>query len=214
MPSLLQNHTTILFQGDGVTDAGRSQINPNGLGFGYAAILADWIKYHYPERKINFINRGVAGDRIEDMAARWNKDCIQFSPNILTIMIGINHTRDRFLKGEPTPTAHFEKTYRLLLDSTIRNTRTRILLLSPFLLPIHVDHMVWRGDLYEKMDVIQKLASEYSLSYIPLHKIFSQLIENGDHEASYWSGDGIHPTYAGHLVIARELLKALGETIS
>lgn len=211
MTSLLRNHTTVLFQGDSVTDAGRTFSNPNGLGFGYAAIISEMMRYQHPEMKVNFINRGISGNRISDMADRWNEDCIQLAPDILTILIGINNTWRRFDSNEPTSAAQFEKTYRLILDSTIRNTRARIFLLSPFLLPINAERLSWREDLYEKIAVVEKMAREYGLTYIPLHKIFSSLVDQEDQLVSYWSGDGVHPTYAGHDIIAHELLKAFGE---
>ena len=44
------------------------------MGQDYAYILAAQIGYLSPERNLNFINRGDGGDRLPDLAARWQTD--------------------------------------------------------------------------------------------------------------------------------------------
>ena len=43
-----------------------------------------------PGRDITFINRGISGNRVRDLRARWQEDCIDLKPDILSILIGIN----------------------------------------------------------------------------------------------------------------------------
>ena len=63
----------------------------------------------YPRHK--FINRGVSGDRVRDLACRWNVDCISLQPDWLSILAGINDTLI-------TPITEFEEEYQTLLKRT------------------------------------------------------------------------------------------------
>jgi len=205
--SFLQHNQTVLFQGDSVTDAGRTFTNPNGLGFGYPAIISETFHYKYPNLHVSFINRGISGNRVRDLVERWDADCISLSPDIVTILVGINDTWRRFDSNDPTSAKRFEDEYRMILLNTLQSTKAKVILMSPFLLPINAERMTWREDVHEKIQVTENLANEFRLPYIPLHSIFDDLAENSNEPVSYWAGDGVHPTYAGHDIIANELLK-------
>ncbi len=65
---MLQPGARILFQGDSITDAGRSREDETQLGTGYVNFLAAWLSALYPERRLTF-NRGTGGNRVYDMEA-------------------------------------------------------------------------------------------------------------------------------------------------
>ena len=80
---------TILFQGDSITDAGRSYENDTSLGRGYATLVSARLAYDFPN-EYSFLNRGVAGNRIVALYARIKRDIINLKPDYLSILIGIN----------------------------------------------------------------------------------------------------------------------------
>ena len=85
----------ILFQGDSITDAGRDYSDYHELGQGYPKYAAELIRDRFDDPKngtIEFINLGISGHRTRDLRARWQKDCIDLQPDIVSIMIGINDT--------------------------------------------------------------------------------------------------------------------------
>ena len=87
------NKYTIVFQGDSVTDAGRdfNTKMPNTLlGNGYVALLAAQLLAQFPNKNIEVYNRGVGGNRVVDLYARWKIDALNLKPNLLSILIGIN----------------------------------------------------------------------------------------------------------------------------
>ncbi|MEI7027795.1 SGNH/GDSL hydrolase family protein [Paenibacillus sp. y28] len=49
---------------------------------------------------------------------------------------------------------------------------------------------------------IRELAAQYDAVFVPLQAAFNQACERA--EAVYWIWDGVHPTAAGHDLIARE----------
>ena len=88
MHPIFQTGDLVLFQGDSVTDCGRSRVNPADLGQGYAFIAASLFSARYPELGVSFLNRGVSGDRTSDMMLRWEQDCISLQPDWVSILIG------------------------------------------------------------------------------------------------------------------------------
>ena len=83
---------TILFQGDSITDGNRDRKeDPNHiLGHGYAFIIASKLGFELARNEPHFINRGVSGNRVSDLYARWDDDAISLKPDMISILIGVN----------------------------------------------------------------------------------------------------------------------------
>jgi acyl-CoA thioesterase I len=200
---------TVLFQGDSITDADRARFYPDDLGRGYALMAAGWFAAHEPERGAHFLNRGVAGDRVVDLLARWDDDCLALRPDLLSILVGINETWRTFDVGDPTPVDAFERSYHDLLSRTREALpATRLILMEPFALPVAPDREAWRADLDPKIQAVRRLAREFGALLIPLDGLFAQATAR--REATFWAEDGVHPTPAGHALIARAWLRAVG----
>ncbi len=207
MTPIIEDHATILFQGDSITDAGRSRENLADLGFGYPALIAAWFSALYPEKKVTFINRGISGNRAADLRARWKEDALDLKPTWISILIGINDTWRRYDSQDPTSASAFEENYRSILDSTRRSSRAHLILCEPFLLPEPADRATWREDLDPKIAVTRQLAREYQAIYVPLDGVFAAAAAL--REMPFWLPDGVHPTTAGHALIAQAWLKAV-----
>lgn len=195
----------VLFQGDSITDAGRGWDNPVGMGQGYAMMAAAFFQSRYAEAGVTFINRGVGGSRVKDLQARWQQDCLDLKPTIVSIMIGINDVWRRYDSNDPTPVEKFEEGYRDILMQIRRNLDAQIILLEPFVLPHPEDRKLWREDLDPKIQVVRTLAREYGTAFVPLDGIFAQACTRQVPE--YWAVDGVHPTAAGHALIAQAWLE-------
>lgn len=87
---LIKQGDTVLFQGDSITDAGRDRSNGADLGRGYALMAAGWFNALFPEVGAKFLNRGISGNRVKDLQARWQQDCVDLQPDWVSIYIGIN----------------------------------------------------------------------------------------------------------------------------
>ena len=66
---------TFLFQGDSITDAGRTgSRDPNSSkGMGYPLLVESKLRFDYPN-DYEFINRGISGNKITDIIARIKRD--------------------------------------------------------------------------------------------------------------------------------------------
>lgn len=207
---LLQSGQTVLFQGDSITDCGRAYDDSANLGGGYAMLAAGLFHASHAAMGVRFVNRGISGNRVIDLKARWQEDCIDLKPDWVSILIGINDVWRRYDSDDPTPVASFEDDYRAILRRTQDETRAGLILLEPFVLPTPPDRAAWREDLDPKIDAVRRLAREFGAVYVPLDGIFAAMACRAD--PAFWAADGVHPTAAGHALIALEWLKVVGAT--
>ncbi|HHT68719.1 MAG TPA: SGNH/GDSL hydrolase family protein [Firmicutes bacterium] len=202
----------VLFQGDSITDTHRDRV-ADTLGTGYAYIVASLFSSLYPEKKVHFVNRGISGNQIHDLEARWDEDCLDLKPDVLSIMIGINDCWRRYSRNLHTTTESFRDSYQRLLTRTRENLKdTKLILLDPFVVPALPGQEAWREDLDPKIQVVRDLAREFGAVYVPLDGLFGAACAR--REPAYWAPDGVHPSPAGHGLIARAWLDAAGVSLS
>lgn len=207
----IKQNDKILFIGDSITDAGRDRSNKTDLGQGYPLLVAAELQALLPQKKLTFYNRGISGNRLIDLKNRWEKDCLDINPDIVSILIGINDTSHQVTKSDKTDLKEiekFEENYRFLLKSLIQRTDARVVLMEPFVLPYPKSRMNWRRELDPRIQIVRKVARDYQTDLIPLDGIFNSAgISNG---YTYYTGDdGVHPTVAGHGLIKKAWLECL-----
>jgi acyl-CoA thioesterase I len=204
--SLLQRGTRVLFIGDSITDAGRDRSDPDDLGGGYPSLVAA-ICGSTPDLGATFVNRGISGNRVRDLRARWQADCLDLAADVVSIMIGINDTWRRYDSNDATSVDDFARDYDDILAET-RDRVSALVLVEPFLLPVTDEQQVWREDLDPKIAVVRDLADKYAATLVPLDSVMVRFARERNPAAL--AGDGVHPTPAGHALIARTWLAAVG----
>jgi lysophospholipase L1-like esterase len=192
----------LLFIGDSVTDCGCSrkteEFGPYGIG--YVRRLAELMPGH------TVINAGISGNRIRNLQARWEQDCLQHTPDVVTILIGVNDVWRQFDSNDPVDPEAFRAAYRQLLsDTRARLPQTRILLMEPFVLPIPEDRRTWRPYIDSLIQIVRDMAVAYTLPLVPLEGLlFASAATLG---LAAVAQDGVHPTPLGHEVIAQSWLQ-------
>lgn len=189
----------LLFQGDSVTDCGRNRGNPADTGNGYVSRIARELA----SPGVEILNRGVAGDRISDLEARWRTDCLDLQSDVVSILIGINNVWRHFDSGMEHDLEVFEIKYQHLIDS-VAPTSGRIILMEPFLIPSAPDKEPLRPLVDSTIRVIRTLARRNHLDLVPLDGLFAAACSR--HPARHWAEDGVHPSPAGHQLIANAWL--------
>ena len=161
----------------------------------------------YPDKNITFLNRGVSGNRVVDLNRRWEEDCLQLNPTWVSIYIGINDVWRRYDDNDRTSIEQFYEGYRQLIERTNEHTDAKLILVEPFCLPVPEDRKAWREDLDPKIQAIRELAREFHTLYVPLDGLFASVSTQID--PAHWAEDGVHPTPAGHALIAKAWLEAV-----
>jgi lysophospholipase L1-like esterase len=205
-------HAIVLFQGDSITDGGRWRTGMDYnhiMGQDYGYIIAAQIGYESPERGLNFINRGIGGDQVRDLAARWQKDTLDVHPQLLSILVGVNDTIEKGAKTETVD--QYRQTYDALLAKTLAALPgVHIVLGEPFMMPVgnyKADYAMWMAELKKRQAVVAEMAAKYHLPEIMYQDVFTAALQRAP--VDHWSWDGIHPTYAGHGMMVQAWLKAV-----
>lgn len=205
----LKKGDVILFQGDSITDDGRKRdvLEPNdhrGIGRSYAAMISGQLLLAHPEMDLKCYNRGTSGDKVPDLAARWDADAIALKPAVLSIHIGVNdlwHTVAFGSKYKGT-IDDYETGYRELIKRSLKEIPgVRIIICEPF------DLRNWR-ELDPYRAVARKLADEMKLTFVPFQSLFAEAAKAAPGE--FWLWDGIHPTVAGHAIMADKWREVVG----
>ncbi|ERJ60973.1 GDSL-type esterase/lipase family protein [Sphingobacterium paucimobilis] len=198
----IKQNDIILFQGDSITDNGRNRDNhlPNNtqaLGRGYAMLAASAMLNKYAEKNIKIYNRGISGHKVPQLQDRWQADCIDIAPSILSILIGVNdywHKRD----GKYTGSVQlYKQQYQKLLDSTLEKLpQVKLILAEPFAVKNvkYVDDS-WFPDFAMYQQAARDIAKEYKAILLPYQNIFDKACQRAS--GNHWTTDGIHTTPAG-----------------
>lgn len=208
---------TILFQGDSITDVGRTQ-NGGPVGRGYPLLITAELGCEFPN-EYTFYNRGISGNRIVDLYARIKADFINLNPDYASIYIGVNDTWHEIDHKNGVATEKFEKIYSMLIDEVYEACpNTKLFLIAPFVLegtatcnteenPERLN--IFIREVAEKNAAVKRIAEKYNLPCIDLQEAFDKACEKA--EPSYWTFDGVHPSYYGHQLIKKLWLETFNK---
>jgi lysophospholipase L1-like esterase len=210
----LKPKSVILFQGDSITDAGRSRkaTGPNrqdALGRGYPLLAAAGLLADHAGLDLKVYNRGISGNKVPDLAARWDEDCLELKPSVLSILIGVNDIWHKLAGRYDGTVKDYETGYRALLQRTLQALpNVRIVICEPFVLRCGAVDEKWFPEFDQRRAAARKLAEEMKLTLVPFQSMFDKAVD--DAPPAYWAGDGVHPTLAGHMLMAQTWRKVVG----
>ncbi|SDZ85363.1 Lysophospholipase L1 [Porphyromonadaceae bacterium KH3R12] len=220
-----RNDNILLFQGDSLTDAGRDREYPfpnahQTFGRGYVIQTAGELLVKYAGKNLSIYNKGISGDKVQDLTRRWKEDCIDLKPDILSILIGINDFMQAESKDYTRNALTYEKELRSLLDQTMTALpKLQLIIGEPFVItgikkprnheghPVNfvVDEALY-NELGKYRAVAREIADELNAVFIPYQKIFDEAKKYAP--PVYWSHDGIHASIAGTRLMATAWLQA------
>ncbi|MBI5424552.1 MAG: SGNH/GDSL hydrolase family protein [Opitutae bacterium] len=205
------NPLRLVMIGDSITEWGRPAPTapdyPTALGHGYVALTAQRLA----GKNIAVLNRGIGGHTVRDLAARWQRDVLDLSPDWLTVMIGINDVWRFFdpqRQADAVPPAEYEAT----LDRLIATARPRvreIALLTPFYVePNRADAMRRRMD--EFGAIVARLAPRHGARFIDTQSIIDRLLAL--HAPETIALDRVHIGDLGHAAFADAVVSTLADS--
>jgi acyl-CoA thioesterase I len=205
----IKESDTVLFTGDSITDSGRNRPDANPLGTGYPFIVGSRLQAKVKSPSLRIFNRGISGNRIYDLEARLEQDLLALQPTVVSILIGINDTWRRYDRKMDSPIPEFKASYARILQRIHDVLEARVILLEPFLLHVPEDRAAWREDLNPRIDAVRELAVEFKTELLPLDGIFAAAACQAP--AAFWLPDGVHPSAAGHALIADAWMRTVAK---
>jgi lysophospholipase L1-like esterase len=216
--NLLRRGDVILFQGDSITDAGRSRDaakmnapnNHDGLGNGYAWLAASELLVSHPEDRFKVFNRGISGHKVFQLADRWQKDCLDLQPNLLSILIGVNdywHTLDP-KSGYQGTVEIYERDFQALVERTKKALpKVKLVICEPFVLRCGAVNERWFPEFDRYRAAARRVAKREHATFVPFQTMFDEALKYASPET--WAGDGVHPSASGASLMAYFWLRAV-----
>jgi lysophospholipase L1-like esterase len=212
---LLNKGDTVLFQGDSITDAGRSREHasePNSqpaLGSGYAWLAASGLLVSEPDAELQVFNRGISGNKVFQLAERWNEDCLFMEPDLLSILIGVNdiwHSRGDNYDGT---VEIYERDYHALIERTrTAMPDVQLVICEPFVLRCGAIDDSWFPEFDEYRAAARRVSDQHGATWVGFQAMFDEAIKYAPPE--HWAGDGVHPSSAGAALMAQTWLEVVG----
>lgn len=206
--------TTILFQGDSITDCGRDKKRnganvASGFGTGYPLLIASKLMADHPTSKLKAFNRGISGHKVPDLDKRWQADCIDLKPDILSILVGVNDIWHKLNGNYDGTVASYESGLHALLKRT-RDAlpETRIVICEPFALRCGAVSDKWFPEMDQRRAACRRVSDAMECTWVPFQTMFDNAV-TADTPPSYWAGDGVHPSMAGHALMAKTWLETV-----
>jgi len=213
-PDLISKGDVVLFQGDSITDAGRSREQagtPNhqlAMGNGYAWLAASGLLVQGEGQDLQVFNRGISGHKVCQLADRWSRDCLDLQPDVLSILIGVNdiwHSRNGSYNGT---VEIYERDYHALLTRTQEALPgVALVVCEPFVLRCGAVDESWFPEFDEYRAAARRVSESHSATWVGFQQMFDEAIQYAP--PAYWAGDGVHPSAAGAALMAQTWLRAV-----
>ena len=210
----LKRDNVILFQGDSITDARRKRDDkefnsPAALGTGYAFMAASELLLQHPDKNLKIYNKGISGNKVYQLAERWDADCLDLQPDVLSILIGVNDFWHTLTNNYTGTVQTYEADLRKLLDRTRQKLPdVKLVMGEPFAVTgIKSVDATWFPAFTAYQQAARAIAASYGAVLIPYQSIFDKAQQAAP--GVYWTYDGVHPSLAG----ARLMAQAWVETI-
>ena len=187
----------LVFIGDSITDCGRTYPTVSEFGQGYAAKCISALREAHPDWR--FYNRGIAGQCIGQIYDRWQADCLDLQPSLVSFLAGVNdvdysYRHENHSFDQPLLARQLEEMF-----ASVRAAGARLVVLEPY---------AFDGELYKnayapRLTWLRQTTRGLAARYADLFLVPDLRPED--------TLDGIHPTPDGHARLARQWLGETGE---
>ncbi|MBS4178237.1 SGNH/GDSL hydrolase family protein [Lederbergia citrea] len=198
----MENKTRVLFIGDSITDCGRNE-DSESLGYGYVRMIHDYFVTSFPEKDLEVINKGIGGNRVTDLQARWDEDVLELNPDYVSISIGINDVWRQL--DNPDIEQVYPDQFEEILTGLLKKTNAQLILMEPTVIEEDVESE-GNKKLIPYIEIVRELAKKYNAILVPTHEDFISYVKTGN--PYKLTTDGVHMNSAGNTLMAKSWLKA------
>jgi lysophospholipase L1-like esterase len=185
----------------------------------YSRIIETYLTVCVPELKISVRQFGWGGETAEGFRCRMTNDCLRFKPTIATLCFGMNDHR----YGVYTPEIGqwYSNNYSAVVFS-LKEHGARVVLGSPGCVgrvpvwapsqSVPVEELNLNLCQFRNIDIAIAAQEQVRFADIfwPMFTVSHAAQQKFGADFAVAGRDGVHPDWAGHLLMARGFLKALG----
>jgi lysophospholipase L1-like esterase len=180
------------------------------LGRGYPFHLAGQLLADHASLGLSIYNRGISGNKVPDLEARWQKDSLDLKPALLSILIGVNDLWHKLGgKYDGTPEAYRDGFASLLAKTKEALPGVTLVVCEPFVLRCGAVNDTWFPEFETRRAFAAEVAKGAGAIWVPFQEAFTAAVKAGT-EPAYWAADGVHPSQAGHGLMAKVWREAVG----
>ena len=186
--------------GDSITAAG-----------GYLRDIDSVLSQQYPELKIpKVVNKGIGGQKAEDLIKRFDKDVVEQKPAIVTISIGINDVWHRMsTPHDEQVLAAYMTNVGKMVDAA-QQAGIKVILLTPTVIGEDASAESNKR-LVMYVEAEKQIAADKKCQLVDLHGMFLTALKKKPADQKTWlTGDGVHMRPLGDGIMAIGVLRALG----
>ena len=181
-------------------------------GGGYLKQIDAVLAQQYPDLKIQkVVNKGISGQKAEDMIKRFDKDIVDQKPAFVTISVGINDVWHRVGKPHDEQVlATYKENVTKMVDKA-QAAGIKVIIIAPTLIQ-EDPNSEGNKRLKAYVEVEKQIAAEKKCTFVNLHEMFLTALQKkpADVKGNWITGDGVHMNDKGNAIMAIGVLRALG----
>ncbi len=166
-----------------------------GVKEGWPEKLVKELKNKYPQAEIELLNKGRAGDTLEESMCRFEVDVLSYNPDLVSINFGINDAMNGVNLND------FEKLLRELIQTIKSRTNSEIIVLSSEVLEDEIADSTAR----KYYDKLQKVSREEKVAFVDIHRIWQQKLREGVELSTLLIPGLDHPNEEGYKIFAKAI---------
>jgi len=199
---VLRDKDRVVFYGDSITQQRL-----------YTRYVRQFVHARYPERDIRFFNAGWGGDTAPGGLKRLDRDVLELKPTVVTLFFGMNDGRYR--TPDAAVTARFAQGLEGIVKK-LREQRVRVIVFSPGCVDgdrkPNLAKAKYNGTLAGLGKEAARIAKANDCLFVDVHHpmLAFQTAEKKRSPKFTMIPDAVHPSGAGHLVMADIMLRGMG----
>jgi lysophospholipase L1-like esterase len=159
---------------------------------------------------LKIYNRGISGNKVPDLERRWQADTLDLKPALLSILIGVNDIWHKLNgKYDGTPESYRDGFAALLEKTRQALPKLTLVVCEPFVLRCGAVNDKWFPEFEQRRAFAREVADGAGALWVPFQEMFDDAVAAGT-APEFWARDGVHPTVAGHALMARKWRQVVG----
>ena len=165
--------------------------------------------YKHAGKNLKVYNKGISGNKVYQLAERWDADCLDLKPNVLSILVGVNDFWHTLVNNYKGTLQTYQTDYKALLDRTKQKLPDVKLIIGELyaVSGIKAVDEKWYPVFNDYRKAAREIAVSYGAELIPYQTVFDKAQKTAP--GVYWTIDGVHPSLAGARLMAEAWMQTI-----